>query len=52
MKKCKQRIEREKLLNIEHHEAYVSFQNNPSQENLTALNVVKEKLEKLYEEKN
>jgi len=30
MKKCKQRKEREKLLNIEHHEAYVPFQNNPS----------------------
>jgi len=51
MNKSKQRKEKEKLLNIEHHEAYVSFQNNPSQENLTALNVVKEKLEKLYEEK-
>jgi len=51
MNNSKQRKEKEKLLNIEHHEAYVSFQNNPSQENLTALNVVKEKLEKLYEEK-
>ena len=51
MNKSKQRKEKEKLLNIEHHEAYVSFQNNPSQENLTALNVVKEKLEKLYDEK-
>ena len=50
MNKSKQRKEKEKLLNIEHHEAYVSFQNNPSQENLAALNVVKENLEKLYEE--
>ena len=51
MNKCRQRKEKEKLLNIEHHEAYVSYQNSPSQENLTALNVMKEKLEKLYEEK-
>ena len=51
MNKCRQRKEKEKLLNIEHHEAYVSFQNSPSRENLTALNVVKEKLEKLSEER-
>jgi len=52
MNKCKQRKEKEKLLNIEHLEAYVYFQNNPSQEHLTTLNVVKEKLKKLCKEEN
>ena len=51
MNKCKQRQEKEQQLNEELQEAHLAFQNDPSKENLVALNVLKERMEKMYEEK-
>ena len=51
MNKCKQRREKEQQLNEELQEAHLAFQNDPSKENLVALNVLKERMEKMYEEK-
>ena len=41
----------EQILNEEFQEANSIFENNPSQENQTTLNVLRERIEKLYEEK-
>ena len=39
------------MLNKEFQEAYLIFENNPSQENQATLNMLRERIEKLYEEK-
>ena len=39
------------MLKKEFREAYLIFENNPSQENQTTLSVPRERIEKLYEEK-
>ena len=49
--KSKQRKLDEKQLHREFHEASLSFQNDPSQENLAKLNSLKERTEKFYEKK-
>ena len=49
--KCKEKKLEEQMLNEEFQEAYLIFENNPSQENQTTLNVLRERIEKLYEEK-
>ena len=49
--KSKQRRLDEEQLHREFHEASLSFQNDPSQENLAKLNVLKERTEKFYEKK-
>ena len=41
----------EEMLNKEFQEAYLVFENNPSQENQATLNGLRERIEKLYEEK-
>ena len=41
----------EQMLKKEFREAYLIFENNPSQENQTTLSVPRERIEKLYEEK-
>jgi hypothetical protein len=51
MNKCKQQNLEEQQLNRQFQEAAATYQNCPSQENLSALNVLKEKLEHLYEKK-
>ena len=51
MNKCKQRREKEQQLNEELQTAHLAFQDDPSEENLVALNILKEKMEKLYEVK-
>ena len=51
MNKCKQRREKEQQLNEELQTAHLAFQNDPSEENLVAPNILKEKMEKLYEVK-
>ena len=48
--KCKEKKLEEQKLNEEFQEAYLIFENNPSQENQTTLNVLRERIEKLYEE--
>jgi len=49
--KSKQRRLDEKQLHKEFHEASLSFQNDPSQENLAKLDALKERTEKFYEKK-
>ena len=39
------------MLNKEFQETYLIFENNPSQENQATLNMLRERIEKLYEEK-
>ena len=51
MEKCKQQNLEEQQLNRQFQEATATYQNCPSQENLSALNVLKEKLEHVYEKK-
>ena len=51
MNKCKEKKLEEQMLNKELREAYLIFENNPSQENQTTLSVLQERIEKLYEEK-
>jgi len=51
MSESKQRKAEEWQLNRELQEASLVFQNNPSQENLSTLNVLKEKMEQMYEKK-
>ena len=51
MNKCKEKKAEEQMLNKEFQEAYLIFENNPSQENHVTLNVLRERIEKLYEEK-
>jgi len=51
MNKCKEQKAEEDMLNKEFQEAYFIFENNPSQENQATLNVLRERIEKLYEEK-
>ena len=51
MNKCKEKKLEEHMLNKELREAYLIFENNPSQENQTTLSVLQERIEKLYEEK-
>jgi len=49
MNKCKEKKAGEQILNKQLQDAFVIFQNNPSQENSAALNTVQERIEKLYE---
>ena len=51
MEKCKHRRLDEQRLHREFQQVNLSFQNDPSQENLTKLNVLKEQMEKCYEKK-
>ena len=51
MTKSQQRKAEEWQLNREFQEASSVFQKNPSQENLSALNVLKEKMEQMYDKK-
>jgi len=51
MNKSKQRKAEEWQLNRELQEASLVFQNNPSQENLSTLNILKEKMEQMYDKK-
>ena len=51
MNKCKEKKAEEQMLNKEFQEAYLIFENNPLQENQATLNVLRERIEKLYEEK-
>ena len=48
--KIKQRRREEQQLNKQLQNAYLVFQNDPSEENLVALNVLKERMDKMYEE--
>ena len=50
MNKCKQRREKKQQL-TKTETAHLAFQNDPSEENLVALSILKEKMEKLYEVK-
>ena len=47
----KQRKAEEQLLNKDFQDAFLISQNDPSQENLATLNLLKERTEKYYEEK-
>ena len=51
MNKCKQQKIEEQQLNNQFQEATSAYQDSPTQENLSALNVLKEKMEQLYEKK-
>ena len=51
MNKSKQRREKEQQLNEELQEAHLAFQNDPSEENLVASNVLKERMEKCTKKK-
>ena len=51
MSKSRQKKLEEWQLNKEFQEASFVFQNNPSQENLSTLNVLKEKMEQMYDKK-
>jgi len=51
MNKCKEKEEEEQMLNKEFQKAYLIFENNHPQENQATLNVLREQIEKLYEEK-
>ena len=51
MSKSRQRKVEEWQLNRELQEASFVFQNNPSQENLSTLNVLKEKMEQMCDKK-
>ena len=49
--KCKQHKTEEQQLNDQFQEATLAYQDNPTQEKLSALNVLKEKMEQLYKKK-
>lgn len=49
MNNCKQRQEKERQLSEEVQAADLVFRNDPSKENSVALNVLREKIEKMYE---
>ena len=49
MNNCKQRQEKERKLSEEVQAADLVFRNDPSKENFVALNVLREKKEKMYE---
>ena len=51
MNKCKQQKIEEQQLNDQFQQATSAYQDSPTQENLSALNVLKEKMEELYEKK-
>ena len=51
MNNSKEKKAEEQILNKQLQDAYVIFQNNPSRENSAALNMVQERIEKLYEKK-
>ena len=51
IEKCKQRKLDEQRLHREFQEANLSFQNDPSQENVVKLNTLKEQVEKMYDKK-
>ena len=51
MDKCKQQKIEEQQLNDQFQQATSAYQDSPTQENLSALNVLKEKMEELYEKK-
>ena len=48
--KTKQRRREEQQVNEQLQKAHLVFQNDPSEENLLALNVLKERMDKMYEE--
>ena len=50
MNKNKQRRREKQLLNKQFQNAHLVFQNDPSEENLVTLNVLKERMDKMYEE--
>ena len=50
MNKIKRRRRVEQQLNEQLENAHLVFQNDPSEENLVALNVLKERMDKMYEE--
>ena len=50
MNKNKQRRREEQQLNEQFQNAHLVFQNDPSEENLVTLNVLKERMDKIYEE--
>ena len=50
MNKNKQRRREEQQLNEQFQNAHLDFQNDPSEENLVTLNVLKEKMDKMYGE--
>ena len=50
MNKIKLRRREEQQLNKQLQNAYLVFQNDPSEENLVALNVLKERMDKMYKE--
>ena len=52
MNKCKQQKIEEEQLNNQFKEANLTCQDNPTQETLLALNVLKEKMEQIYEKKS
>lgn len=52
MNKCKQQKIEEQQLNNQFHQATLVYQQSPTQENLAALNVLKETMEQLYEKKS
>ena len=52
MNKCKQQKIEEQQLNDQFQQATSSYQDSPTQENSSALNVLKEKMEELYEKKS
>ena len=51
MNKCKQRREKEQQLNEELQTEHLVFESDPCEQNLVALNILKEKMEKLDEVK-
>lgn len=51
MNKDKQRRREEQQLNDQFQNVHLVFENDPSEENLVALNVLKERMEKMYAEK-
>ena len=50
MNKNKQRRREEQQLNEQFQNAHLVFQNDPSEENLVTLNVLRERMDKIYEE--
>ena len=48
--KDKQKRREEQQLNEQFQNAHLVFQNDPSEENLVTLNVLKERMDKIYEE--
>ena len=51
MNECKQQKIEEQQLNNQFQQATSGYQDSPTQENLSALNVLKEKMEQLYDKK-